>query len=84
MSKNEVSEKLISHYLEPKEGKRTSLKPLKVTKKTGKTLVDFYQEVKNKKNNTIMENIYKDKSALEIESIMMENRKLIELNYSKR
>lgn len=84
MSKNEVSQNLINHYFEPQKGKRTSLKSLKITKKTGKTLNDFYSEVQGKKNNSIIENIYNGKNATQIESIMIQNRKLIERNYTKR
>ncbi len=83
MSKNEVSEKLITHYLEPQKGKRTALKPLLATKKTGKTLNDFYAEIQTKKNNSTIENLYHAKSAAQIEGIMIQNRKLIEANYTK-
>ncbi|MDP2076682.1 MAG: hypothetical protein Q8N01_01335 [Sulfuricurvum sp.] len=84
MSKNEVSENLINHYLEPQKGKRTSLKSLKSSKKTGNTLNDFYSEVQAKKNISVIENIYNGKNATQIEMIMIQNRKLIETNYTKR
>ncbi|MCL4431318.1 MAG: hypothetical protein M1300_03250 [Epsilonproteobacteria bacterium] len=83
MSKNEVSENLINHYLEPQKGKRTSLKSLKSSKKTGNTLNDFYTEVQAKKSNSHIENIYYGKNATQIEMIMIQNRKLIERNYTK-
>lgn len=83
MSKNEIGEKLINHYLEPETGKRTSLKPLQATKKTGKTLNDFYAEIQTKKNNSTIENLYHAKSAAQIEEIMIQNRRLIEMNYTK-
>lgn len=84
MSKNEVSQNLINHYLEPQKGKCTSIKSLKTTKKMGKTLNDFYSEVQAKKNIFIIENIYNGKNASEIEMIMTQNRKLIETNHTKR
>lgn len=84
MSKNEVSENLINHYLEPEKGKRTSLKSLNSTKKTGNTLNDFYSEIQAKKDNFIIENIYHGKNAKQIEMIMIQNRKNIETNYTKR
>lgn len=84
MSKNEISQSLLNHYLEPQKGKRTSLKSLKSTKQTGNTLNDFYSEVQNKKKNSMIENIYNGKNATQIEMIMIQNRKLIEKNYTKR
>lgn len=83
MSKNEVSENLINHYLEPQTGKRTALKSLQATKKTGKTLNNFYAEIQSKKNNSTIQNLYHAKSAAQIEEIMIQNRKLIEVNYTK-
>lgn len=83
MSKNEVNEKLISHYLEPENGKRSSLKPLITTKKTGKTLNDFYAEIQGKKKSVAIDDLYSAKSASQIETIMIQNRKLIEANYTK-
>jgi hypothetical protein len=84
MSKNEVSENLINHYLEPKKGKRTSLKQLHASKKTGHTLKDFYNEVQTQNKIHIVQNIYNGKNAIEIETIMIKNRQLIEANYTKR
>ena len=84
MSRNEVSENLINHYLEPQKSKRSPLKSLRATQKSGQTLNDFYTEVQTQKNNHTIENIYNGKSAVEIEIIMMKNRLLIEVNYTKR
>lgn len=84
MSKNEVSENLINHYLEPIKGKRTSLKQLHVNKKAGHTLKDFYNEVQTRNKIHIVQNIYNGKNAIEIELIMMKNRQLIEANHTKR
>lgn len=84
MSKNEVSENLINHYLEPIKGKRTSLKPLHSAKKTGKTLNDFYTEIQAKNNNSNFNNIYNGKNAAQIEIMMIKNRRLIEANHIKR
>lgn len=83
MSKNEISERLINHYIEPETGKRTALKPLQSTKKMGQTLNDFYAEIQAKKNNSTLENLYHAKSAAQIEEIMIQNRRLIEANYTK-
>jgi hypothetical protein len=84
MSKNEVSQSLLNHYLEPEKEKSASLKSLKSTKKTGNTLNEFYSEVQTKRNNSMFENIYNGKNATQIEMIMIQNRKLIEKNYTKR
>ncbi|MDP3301739.1 MAG: hypothetical protein Q8S36_07220 [Sulfuricurvum sp.] len=84
MSKNEVSQSLLNHYLQPQKVKSTSLKSLKSTKKTGNTLDEFYSEVRTKKNNSMIENIFNGKNATQIEMIMIQNRKLIENNYTKR
>ena len=83
MSKNEVSQNLINHYLEPLKEKRISLTFPKSSKKMGNTLNDFYSEVQAKKNNSMIENIYNGKNATQIEMIMIQNRKLIEKNYTK-
>lgn len=83
MSKNAVSENLISHTFEPQQGKRTSMRPLYVSRKTGKTLNDFYTEIQAKKISHGVQNVYHGKNAGEIEIIMMQNRKLIEANHSK-
>lgn len=84
MSRNEVSDNLINHYLQPQKGKRTSLKSLSSTKKSGQSLKEFYNEVQKQNTNYTIQNIYNGKSAVEIELIMMKNRQLIEANYTKR
>lgn len=82
MSKNEVSENLLSHYFEPKKAKFASLKSLVSTKKKNNSLDDFYTEVQTKKKNNSLDDIYNGKNAREIEIMMMKNRKLIEANHS--
>lgn len=84
MSKNEVSNNLINHYLEPQKSKHPSLKSLRTTKKSGQSLKDFYSEVQTQNINYTIQNIYNGKSAVEIEIIMMSNRQLIEANHTKR
>lgn len=84
MSRNEVTENLLSHYLEPQKGKRSSLKGLFSSKKKEKTLEEFYTEVQSQKSSHGIENVYYGKNAGEIETIMMQNRKLIEANYTKK
>ena len=83
MSRNEVSENLINHYLEPKKGKRTPTKSINSTKKSGQSLKEFYNEVQQQSPLFILENIYNVKSAVEIEQMMVTNRQLIEANYTK-
>lgn len=83
MSRNEVSNNLLNHYLQPQKEKRTSLKSLAGTKKSGKSLQEFYHEVQKQSSNYTIQNIYNGKSAVEIELIMMKNRQLIEANYTK-
>jgi len=84
MSRNEVSDNLINHYLQPQKTKSTSVKSLSSTKKSGQSLKEFYNEVQKQNSNYIIQNIYNGKSAVEIELIMMKNRQLIEANYTKR
>lgn len=83
MSKNELSDDLINHYFAPKKGKRAPVKSIFSTKKSGQNLKDFYNEVKNQNSNYAIHNVYNGKSAVEIEQMMMKNRKLIEANYTK-
>ena len=84
MSKNEISQSLFNHCLESKKNKHPSLKSLHTTKKSGQSLKDFYSEVQKQNINYTIQNIYNGKSAIEIEIIMMQNRQLIEANYTKR
>lgn len=84
MSRNEVSDNLINHYLQPQKGKSSSLKSLSNTKKSGQSLKEFYNEVQKQNTNYTIQNIYNGKSAVEIELIMIKNRQLIEANYTKR
>ncbi|MDD5212662.1 MAG: hypothetical protein PHV62_09635 [Sulfuricurvum sp.] len=84
MSRNEVSNNLINHYLESQESKYPSLKSLRTTKKSGQSLKNFYSEVQTQNINYTIHNVYNGKSAVEIEIIMMRNRQLIEANHTKR
>lgn len=84
MSKNEISSNFIDHYIEPKKGKRSPLKSLQSSKKIGKSLDDFYLEIQAKRNNHTVDNIYNGKNASQIEMIMIQNRRLIEANHTKR
>lgn len=84
MSKNEVRENLFTKYLEPQKTRATLFKSLKTSKKSGKSLDDFYEEVKAKKSTYGVENVYFGKNALEIELMMMQNRKRIESQYQKK
>lgn len=84
MSRNEVNDNLINHYLQPQKWKRTAVKSLYSSKKSGQSLKDFYSEVQTQNNKHTVQNVYNGKSAVEIELIMMKNRQLIEANYTKR
>ncbi|HEX5623174.1 MAG TPA: hypothetical protein VFX57_01910 [Sulfuricurvum sp.] len=84
MSKNEVREGLISKYLEPQKNKGSLYKTSRVLKKTGNTLDDFYTEVHAKTRSYGVKNVYYGKNADEIEIIMLQNRKLIEVQLNKK
>lgn len=84
MSKNEVSSNLIDHYFEPKKEKSSPLKSLQSSKKIGKSLDDFYSEIHAKRNNYTVDSMYNGKNASQIEMIMIQNRRLIEANHTKR
>lgn len=83
MSKNEISDNLITHYLVPKKEKRISLSSMYTNKSAGQSLNEFYNEMQSRKNSFDLENIYYGKNAREIEVIMIQNRKQIEANYTK-
>lgn len=74
---NKASEAVLAKYA-PKEKLRVQplYKTASVNSKSS-TLQDFYQEV-YAKSNAAMEQVYNGKNAQEIETMMMQNRKLIE------
>jgi hypothetical protein len=74
---NKASEAILAKYA-PKEKLRVQpfYKSTSVNLKSS-TLQDFYQEV-YAKSNAAMEQVYNGKNAHEIETMMMQNRKLIE------
>jgi len=79
MSKNNIREALLAQFIEPPHvNLYTSYKTLPSTRK-GKTLADFYQEIFQIKKPG-----QEDKSAKEIEIMMMQNRKLIEAKHKRR
>lgn len=74
---NKASEAVLARYA-PKEKLRVQpfYKTASVNSKSS-SLQDFYQEV-YAKSNAAMEQVYNGKNAQEIETIMVQNRKLIE------
>lgn len=75
---NKASEAVLAKYA-PKEKLRVQpfYKTTSVDSKSS-SLQDFYQEV-YAKSNAAMEQVYNGKNAQEIETMMMQNRKLIEM-----
>lgn len=75
---NKASEELLAKYApEPKKKIAFSSFGSKGTKTKGSTLEEFYREVAMR-NSLQIEHVYNDKNAKEIESMMMQNRRLIE------
>jgi len=74
---NKATEAILAKYA-PKEKLRVQpfYKTTTVNSRNS-TLQDFYHEV-YAKSNASMEQVYNGKNAQEIETIMMQNRKLIE------
>jgi len=84
MRKNKAAEAILSKYMEPKKGPKSLFNASRQSNKSsGGSLSDFYREVyaahaQNQKH------LYQNKNAAEIESMMMSNRKLIEIARSKK
>lgn len=70
---NKATEALFSKYSPPFKPR---ISPV-FTKKKGSTLEDLYQELQAK-SNLHAEHVYNGKNAQEIESIMLQNRRLID------
>lgn len=80
---NKASEAVLARYAAP-EKKQLRVEPFYKTQsgnKKGTSLQDFYEEVYSK-NFCQIEQIYHGKNAKEIESIMVQNRRLIESSHS--
>jgi len=74
---NKASEAVLAKYApQPKLHVESISKPHVINKK-GTSLQDFYHEV-YAKGNLYIEQIYNGKNAEEIESMMVQNRRLIE------
>lgn len=74
---NKTSEAVLAKYA-PKEKLRVeSFYKTQTSSKKGSTLQDFYQEVYARSNLSV-EQVYNGKNAKEIETMMVQNRKLIE------
>jgi hypothetical protein len=78
MRKNKAVEAIFSKYSEPKAAPVDMFTTYRSTKKRkGGTLSDFYHEV-HAANSQKIQHPYNNKNATEIESMMMQNRRLIE------
>ncbi|GEM_PF-885705 len=78
MRKNKAAEAIFSKYSEPKVTPVDIFTAYRSTKKRkGGSLNDFYHEV-HAANNQKNQHPYNNKNATEIESMMMQNRRLIE------
>lgn len=78
---NKASEAVLAKYAAPKQ--KLKVEPFYKTQsetKKGTSLQDFYEEM-YAKSHYLIEQVYNGKNAKEIESMMMQNRKLIESNY---
>lgn len=75
MRKNKVAEAIFSKYSDPKSTPSDPQSRNHYTKKGG-TLSDFYREVHTANSQKM--HPYLNKNATEIESMMMNNRRLIE------
>ncbi len=79
MTKFQLREAVLAQFIEPPHiNLYTSYKRPPTTRK-GKTLADFYQEIFQIKKPS-----QENKSAKEIEIMMMQNRKLIEAKHKRR
>jgi hypothetical protein len=79
---NKASEAVLAKYASPE--KKLRVQPFYKTQsenKKGTSLQDFYEEVYSKSHHHI-EQIYHGKNAHEIELMMIQNRKLIEMNHT--
>ena len=79
MSDFQLREALLAQFIEPPHVNLYSSYKTLPSQRKGKTLADFYQEVFQKRNSA-----QEDKSAKEIEIMMMQNRKLIEAKQKRR
>jgi len=78
---NKASEAILAKYSSPKQ--KFKIEPFYKTQsemKKGGSLQDFYDEL-HSKSHYFIEQVYTGKNAKEIESMMMQNRKLIESNH---
>jgi len=79
MRSTTIREKLLSKYIPTTPKTRTDLFFRSHSPKAkGSTLEEFYREV-HAKHSVNKEEPYQNKNAKEIESMMMQNRKLIEM-----
>jgi hypothetical protein len=81
---NKASEAILAKYAAPE--KKLRVEPLHKTQsasKKGASIQDFYEEILSK-NPYLIDQVYNGKNAQEIESMMMQNRKLIETSHMSR
>ncbi|MDD2779977.1 hypothetical protein [Sulfuricurvum sp.] len=74
---NKASEAILAKYIQEPSSKRISSFGSYKPKAKGSTLEEFYREVKARSALQI-EHVYTGKNATEIESMMNQNRRLIE------
>lgn len=79
MNKSNIREALLAQFIDPPEVNQYSSKRTLPSTRKGKTLADFYTEVFQSAKP-----IYEQKSAKELEIMMMQNRKLIEAKNKRR
>ncbi|MDD2838195.1 MAG: hypothetical protein AB7U44_01485 [Sulfuricurvum sp.] len=74
---NKASEAILAKYSPPPKLEIAPFFKSIAPKKRKPTLEEFYQEL-SKRSNLVVEQVYNNKNAQEIESMMVQNRKLIE------
>jgi hypothetical protein len=77
MRTNKASEAVLAKYSPPPKNKMTASFTSRLPKKKGATLEELYREV-HARNALRIEHVYNNKNAQEIESMMTQNRRLIE------
>ena len=74
---NKATEAILSKYSPPSKPRIFPVFTKTSSKKKGSTLEELYQELQSK-SNLHAEHVYNGKNAQEIESIMLQNRRLID------
>lgn len=77
MRTHKASEAILAKYSPPPKNTMTASFRSRLPKKKGSTLEELYREV-HARNALHIDQVYNNKNAQEIESMMMQNRRLIE------